>query len=102
MDHPHRNMEYSGVDSNVDYVGLGQVVSKEQDIISWPRKYSCDSLSDILDDFYPCPKNPSWAKMKILELMSMAEMILRQPSIKCVTQLLVITVMQNYNEIEQV
>jgi hypothetical protein len=29
MDHPHRNMEYSGVDSNVDYVGLGQVVSKE-------------------------------------------------------------------------
>ena len=40
MHHPIRSMEGSGAESNVDFDGLAQEVSDEENINKWPGDYS--------------------------------------------------------------
>jgi hypothetical protein len=37
-------MEDIGVESDLNFGGLAQVLSKEKNVNMWPREYSCDIL----------------------------------------------------------
>lgn len=64
---------------------------------NWTRDHSCD----IMADFCTCPKNILEAKLKSFRLLLLAEKISRQPNIGSTPRLLVITLMQVYNDKKQ-
>lgn len=70
--------------------GPTQEISKRNNISKWPRVYSCDISAKNVVALYPLPKNLPEAILKSSGPISLTEEISRQPSIDCVTWLLVI------------
>lgn len=93
----NRSMENSiGGDLNCD--GPDQEVQEGMNISKWPRHHSCAVLAKTGAAFCPCTKNLPEAKLKFW-IKDLAE-ISRQPGVDPVVWLLVIALMQIFNEEE--
>ena len=99
MNHTSKNMEHSGVESNVNYDNLVQEVL-EENICQWPRDCLFDILVKNVAAFCLGSRILSEAKLKSFGSMALVEEISRLPSIDSVTWLLVITLTQIYDEKE--
>ena len=100
MGQTSRSIEDSAVKSYLNYEGLAQDVSEEQNINIWPRDHSCDILVKKLAAFCPCLSLPE-TKVKSFRLIMLAEGISKQPCIDSIMGFLVVTLMKIYNEKEQ-
>jgi hypothetical protein len=94
-------VEDSGATSNVDYDNPPQEVSEEKDISKWPRDHAYNILAKNATAFCLCPGNLPEAKLESFGLMVLAKEVSRQASIDSALWLLVVTLMQIYNEEEQ-
>lgn len=97
MGHSSKNMDDSGTQSDLNFGGLPQEVSKDTNFNMWPE--TCDISVKNVADFCFVLKSLSEAKVKSLELLSLAEEISRQPSTNSV--LLVFTLKKIYNKKKQ-
>ena len=87
----------SGAENSVDCGGLTQKVSNRYNMSNWVIDLFVIFWLYNLAPFHPCCKN----KLKSFGLMSLAEKISRQSSIASVMWLLVMILMQIYNEKRQ-
>lgn len=91
----NRSMENSiGGDLNCE--GPDQEVQEGMNISKWPRDHSCAVLAKTGATFCPCTKSLPEAKLKFW-IKDLAE-ISRQPGVDPVVWLLVIALMQIFNE----
>lgn len=99
MGHITRWVEDGGGKSSIDYDSLTKKVS--ENINKCPRDFSCNILSNNMAALCPFPKNIPKAKLKSFRLIVLAEEISRQHNIDSVGWILLVTLMQLYNEKEQ-
>lgn len=67
-----------------------------------PRDHICGILVKNMVTFYPCSKSLPKAKLKHFGLIMLSEDISKQSSVDCVMWLLVASLIQIYNEQEQI
>ena len=96
MGHNSRNMKDSVADCDLMHC-RDQGVSEEK-VDMWHRDWSCSILMKNVAVLGPCPKNLPEAKVKSFGLIPLEEEISKQPGIDSVIWLLVITLMEIYNE----
>lgn len=78
--HPSRTLEDIGAESNTDYGGPDQAISKDDNISSWTRDPACEILAKNVAAFGLYPKNMSESKLKNFDLTSSTEEVSTQPS----------------------
>lgn len=100
MDHPSRSLKDRSAESYLDYGGLAWEVS-EVTVLATGLENFCDILTKLVATFCPCPQIFPETKFKSNRLISLVEDIAGQPNIDSF-MLLVTTLMQVYNENEQV
>lgn len=101
MGHCSRHLE-EGSESNTDcgvLVPDEKVSEGNKEYISkWSKGHSWDIWAKKLAAFCPYPKNLPGAKLKCNEFLCLAKVILRWHNVECKEWLLLIILMQVYND----
>lgn len=99
MDHPR--LEDITAERNASCEGPAPEILEESNISNWLSDHSCHILAKNIAYFCPWTKNFPEAKLKSNGLIPLVEEVSKQPDTDSVVWLLVMPLMQIYNEKEQ-